>query len=192
MTVNWTLHLLNLSDRTLTTKNIDAGMVHTFLKTWKVGNSPAITTVSGTTSVGHKSVASYPTIMQSSSFFNNLWKGYIGWHADTAQTNTIQLIWVPWQGHQLAYRQCANTIQLIKYPDRIVTWHRECTVKSKPHYSTSTVLPLNELCNNSSVLSECTAELSVLYSFSLSPNFVRLFWKLSQLQWWETRSQPAA
>ena len=30
---------------------------------------------------------------------------------------------VPWQGHQLAYGQCTNTIQLIKYPDRIVSWH---------------------------------------------------------------------
>lgn len=63
---------------------------------------------------------------------------------------------VPWQGHQLAYRQC--------------------TVKSEPHYSTSTAIPLTVLCNNFSMLSECTGELSVLYSFfhiQLSPTVLK-------------------
>jgi hypothetical protein len=72
---------------------------------------------------------------------------------------------VRWQDYQLAYGPC--------------------TIRSETHYSTSTVLPLTELCNNSSMLSECTGELSVLYySFFLTLDQV---WKMvTSLMVWNT------
>jgi len=89
---------------------------------------------------------------------------------------------VPWQGQWLAYGQWTDTIQLIKNPDRIVSWHID-SVLSDLSLIILPALPLTELYNNSSMLPECTGELSVLYSFSLTLDSVRLFWKLSQLRW---------
>ena len=51
------------------------------------GNSAAWTNVSGITFAGLKSTASCQTVTRSNSFYGNLWKGCIVWHADGAHTN---------------------------------------------------------------------------------------------------------
>ena len=132
----------------------------------------------------------------------------ISWHIDNAQilfswlgtlTGSSTGIWavhkyysvdrVYWQAHWLAYRQCTNIIQLIGYSDRVISWH----IDSVQSYLSLNILPApySHLLS-CAVIAACTTELSVLYSFSLTLDWVQLFWKMSQLQWWETRSQLAA